>query len=301
MFEDNDTSKNISFHSRIKSYRNFLRIYTEYFFLFRKKYRNYLSVMFKILRRQYPIKAILKTGQIVIFNDYCEIFCNLFDLDCDVKNDLVYVDGLRFYGGVSNADSINSFISKEYDFLPVKDKVVIDIGSNIGDSSIYFALNGARSVIAIEPDACAYEFACKNIELNGFSDRIQVTKAACASIDTKFEDLDKPSQVTLQSIIDKCLIKPSILKIDCEGCEYDVILSASSDTLLNFTHIQIEYHQGYENLKRKLEQCGFQVNVTEPSYFISLFRNSSTNKLVNSHSDVSHIHKTYSGMLNASR
>ena len=34
----------------------------------------------------------------------------------------------------------------------------------------------------------------------------------------------------------------SVLKIDCEGCEVDVILSSNKETLQKFTHIEIEYH-----------------------------------------------------------
>ncbi len=39
----------------------------------------------------------------------------------------------------------------EYGVLDVSGKVVIDVGASIGDSAIYFALKGARKVIAIEP------------------------------------------------------------------------------------------------------------------------------------------------------
>jgi hypothetical protein len=52
--------------------------------------------------------------------------------------------------------------------------------------------------------------------------------------------------------------------MDCEGCEYDVIFSSSKETLKRFSHIQIEYHYGYKNLKEKLEKCGFSVKVTRP-------------------------------------
>ena len=292
---------NISLYSRIKSYKNFLRIYIEFFHLFQKKYRNYLSVILKVLRGQYPFNAVLKTGEHIVFCSYEDLYCNLHDLDCDFKNNLVYVDGLQFYGGVSNADSVLSFIEREYDFLPVKDRVVIDIGANIGDSSIYFASKGAKRVIGIEPDPQAYDFAYKNVELNGFSDRIELIRGALSNIDTNIKDFSKPSLITLNGIFEKCTIIPSILKIDCEGCEYDVILSASCDTLLNFSHIQIEYHQGYQNLKKKLEVCGFRVKTTEPIYFNSPFCNSSINRLVSSDGGVTRINKTYSGMLYASR
>jgi hypothetical protein len=42
--------------------------------------------------------------------------------------------------------------------------------------------------------------------------------------------------------------------MDCEGGENDSIPSASEDTLRNFSHIMVEYHYWYKNLKRKLEK-----------------------------------------------
>jgi len=256
--------------------------------------------MIKVLRRQYPIHAILRTGNHVILDDYLQLYSNLLNLDCDYENDVVRVDEIKFYVGVSNADSMWSYTAREYKFLPVKDKVVIDIGASIGDSSIYFALNGARKVIAIEPDPKLCQFASKNIALNGFSERIELINGICANIETIRQGIDSPAVVSLQSIIDKCESTPTILKVDCEGCEYDIILSSSTTTLLNFTHIQIEYHHGYDNLKRKLEGEGFQVRVTEPSYFISFFGNNKI-KLFNSEKKQIPIDRIYSGMLYASR
>lgn len=257
--------------------------------------------MIKLLKKQYPITAIISEDGSKVFNSYYELYSNLLNLDCDEYDDIVYIGGLRFYGGKSNADSISSFIEREYDHLPVKDKVVIDIGANIGDSSIYFALKGARRIVAVEPDPKVYALAKKNIETNGLSDRIELVRAACANTNLDSQGNNNKPLVTLDRIIEMPAIKPSILKMDCEGCEYDVILSASTETLLNFSNIQIEYHLGYKNLKEKLEGCGFQVRITEPKYFISLFGDSATNKLVSPDGQTAVANKTYSGMLYAAR
>jgi hypothetical protein len=58
-----------------------------------------------------------------------------------------------------------------------------------------------------------------------------------------------------------------ILKMDCEGCEYEPILSTNESTLRKFSHIMIEYHFGYKNLEEKLEKCGFEVSVTRPQIY----------------------------------
>lgn len=133
----NDEAKednNISLLSKLRAVADFLQICINFFLLLRKKYSNYLTVLLGLLRKDYPIMARLRTGQSIILNTYNELYTNLLGVNCDINNDVVNIDGLKFYGGVSNADSIKCFIDKEYDFLPVRDKVVIDIGANIGDS-----------------------------------------------------------------------------------------------------------------------------------------------------------------------
>jgi len=79
---------------------------------------------------------------------------------------------------------------------------------------------------------------------------------------------------SLADIVSETQEQSLILKIDCEGCENDVILSSSKETLQHFTHMQIEYHYGYQNLKEKLETCGFNVDVTRPKISRKLKENS---------------------------
>jgi FkbM family methyltransferase len=45
----------------------------------------------------------------------------------------------------------------------------------------------------------------------------------------------------LNDIIDKYNIDTQVLKMDCEGCEYDIILK-DYDTIKEFDEIEIEYH-----------------------------------------------------------
>jgi len=60
----------------------------------------------------------------------------------------------------------------EYELLGVRDRVVVDVGAFVGDSSIYFALKGARKVIAIEPHPEAYVEMLENIRLNNLENII---------------------------------------------------------------------------------------------------------------------------------
>ena len=79
---------------------------------------------------------------------------------------------------------------------------------------------------------------------------------------------NKVPLLTLENILKENNVHTgAILKMDCEGYEYDIIMQAPCDTLRYFTHIQLEYHSGYKNLKQKLEKCNFNVSVTRPTAF----------------------------------
>jgi len=69
----------------------------------------------------------------------------------------------------------------------------------------------------------------------------------------------KVRMYTLSSLIKEFNIEDgSILKMDCEGCEYETIPRASSKDLSVFSQIVIEHHNGYHELRNALEKAGFK-------------------------------------------
>ncbi|MEM4056966.1 MAG: FkbM family methyltransferase [Thermoplasmatales archaeon] len=171
------------------------------------------------------------------------------------------------------------FFDEVYNFLKVEGKDVIDIGANIGDTAIYFAIKGARKVISLEPYPYTFAQAMQNIGSSDFKDKIEIINAGYGEdkkikIDTNFipdggSDLRENENgpdidlYSLKTLIAKYGIESGILKMDCEGCEYN-LLNEADETIKKFTMIQIEYHYGYENLVDKLKECGFAVKYTEP-------------------------------------
>lgn len=196
---------------------------------------------------------------------------------------------LKFhYGIVSSLSNIiwmlrEQFLNEQYKWLGVKNKVVIDIGTNVGDTAIYFALKGAKHVYALEPYPYSYMYAIKNIKTNHLEKKITLLNAGCGARDSKItigshymntasselkesRSGKKIKLYTLKSISNNYKIDDgAILKIDCEGCEYGVLLSASSKTLRKFKQIQGEYHYGYKNIEKKLKDAGFNVRHTVPT------------------------------------
>jgi FkbM family methyltransferase len=264
---------------------------------YRRLYRNYMTVAMHTLRRNYPVEAILRNGDKVLLRNGFEaqIHGGLYDgLEHDTDNDIVtlsmppHLDNktkIKLYGGTSNGDVKGIYLDNIYQQLPVKGKAVVDIGANIADSSIYFALSGANKVIGLEPFPKNFQLAQKNIKFNRLSDKITVYLAGCAAdnrdmiVDPDFNsdgknilrDFKKGIKIpmlTLENVLshNSLLYHDShILKMDCEGCEYDAVLSADKHILQKFSHMMIEYHYGYKNLKEKIEKSGFKVSVTRPT------------------------------------
>jgi FkbM family methyltransferase len=261
-----------------------------------RTYLNFLNVIIRVLRNDYPIEAILRNRtRVTLHNHEQASFVTETKghkgVEYDIINDIITISSLpymtdkgmkvKLHGCMRNGEVFAIFFNNIYKNLPVKGKTVIDVGSNIGDSSIYFALRGADKVIGVEPFPKNYETAKKNVELNNLSNKITVLLSGCAAksgyvnVDPGYESstasylsggLKNGTNVpllTLENLLDENHIRSgeAVLKMDCEGCEYDTILSSTDSVLRQFSHMQIEYHYGYNNLKNRLEESGFNVSV----------------------------------------
>jgi len=165
-------------------------------------------------------------------------------------------NGIKFkhaYGAIFQV-----FEEEDYKFLNVKDKNVLDIGAFVGDSPIYFILKGAKKVYAVEPNPDAYNEMLENIKLNNMENKIIPINMGInyekdyVNIHTKAVNTQgtllksggngiKVPAGKLSDIIEKYNIDAQILKMDCEGCEYDIILK-DYDTIKEFDEIGFEYH-----------------------------------------------------------
>ena len=164
---------------------------------------------------------------------------------------------------------------EDYKFLNVNNEIVIDLGANIGDSAIYFALNGAKEVIALEPYPYSFNFAVRNVKENNLDDKIEIFNAGYGKDAEILVDENvinelgtnlkysgngrKIKSYSLGSLIKKLNLDTAILKMDCEGCEYH-ILNENNSVLAKFPQIQIEFHNGSKKLVKKLKRAGFQVD-----------------------------------------
>jgi len=69
--------------------------------------------------------------------------------------------------------------------------------------------------------------------------------------------------ITLSDLINEYAIddNDAVLKMDCEGCEYEAILKVDLGDLTVFGPVIIEYHNGYESLRKRFENAGFEITI----------------------------------------
>lgn len=185
----------------------------------------------------------------------------------------LHYKSLSFFSVIITVGEI--FIDEEYKSLKVKGKTVVDIGAFIGDTAIYFALSGAEHVYSFEAYPNTYDLANRNITENGFKDKVTLINAACGKegrLTVPDQDVPQAGNKLISSksgkeievwgldrIVSQFNIKDGILKMDCEGCEYEILANASDKALKSFEQIAIEYHRGSRELIKRLEAASFSI------------------------------------------
>lgn len=162
--------------------------------------------------------------------------------------------------------------------IDFNNRVVIDIGANAGDSCLYFANEGAE-VYGFEPVVELYNLSLKNLNLNNeLNKKINIFNFAVSNKRGKINidsmgsvsnylssDGQKHSYdvdvITIQDILNNYNVKSDILKMDCEGCEFEIIMN---EDLSMFNDIIFEHHskivkKDYNNLIDKLQREGFSI------------------------------------------
>ena len=234
----------------------------------RKYIKNWLCLSILIALNKYPFKVKARNGNNYVVNSYDE-FREIF-----VK--IKY--GIEFKFMQKGGDLGATFLFEVYKFSNLRNKTVVDVGSNIGESAIYFAIQGASEVVAIEPLPEFFNLLKYNINLNKLERVILPLNLMVGSenketaIDTSIElgigtraietvNGFHINKVTLSWIVNEFEILNGKLKMDCEGCEYDSIIPEEEEILRRFDEMIIEYHNRFQELKNKLERAGFKVNI----------------------------------------
>jgi FkbM family methyltransferase len=168
---------------------------------------------------------------------------------------------------------------------------VVDIGGGVGDFTIQAAHRrpGAR-VFAFEPTPSSFGLLQENLKLNNITN-VQSFPAAVWSADGEVEidtGMGEPVQYTSQLRAGEAppaagkVVVPGyalstalsmtgpadcdLMKLDCEGAEYEILFKAPDTVLQRIHRIVMEYHDNagpftHKDMARFLQEKGYEVRV----------------------------------------
>lgn len=181
------------------------------------------------------------------------------------------------------------FYSNDYNFCTNEEAVVIDIGANIGLAALFFSTkDNVKKIYSYEPVPFTFDQAKFNLDLNKnaivelnnfglgkidteetflFNKNVKGntgsrTDLSASFIITEVEKVDviiKKASPVLEEIINQNEKLKIVLKMDCEGAEYDIFEDLDSSGILSKIDIlMIEWHdRGSATLEEILSKYNF--------------------------------------------
>jgi FkbM family methyltransferase len=161
-----------------------------------------------------------------------------------------------------------SFYLKEHYPFEVVDDVVLDIGAYLGDTPLLWLYKGARSVIAVEPVPLHFKYLERNmagLPVICINASLAVELPYVPELEgrigygpfIKQRDVNKPNKLDVPVVQLVDLVKdyrPTLVKLNCEGCEHYVLEQLSQLPQLGVEKIAIQFHEiGMYKLNEELD------------------------------------------------
>ena len=209
-------------------------------------------------------------------------------------------NGIQFYTNKNILDVVvileNFAGANDHDYFKIvnlsRKPIIIDIGAHIGTFSVNAAKKYPQArIFSFEPDELNYDKLIKNIKVNNVQNVVPYHKAvgttngtillysnnygnfgtcSSSSITTGPRSIEVPS-ITLENIFKENQIEEcDLLKMDCEGGEYDIILRSNEDVFKKIRTIALEYHiieeHKVEDIVSFLKNNGYQILLRENKF-----------------------------------
>ena len=171
------------------------------------------------------------------------------------------------------------------------DPRAVDIGGHIGCFSLAFARQHPRGrVETFEASPSTAAYTIRNMELNGFDDRVTVHHAAVSSSSGTLQFADNAGgsglngltapegtptievpAVTLVEAFAAADGPVDVVKIDTEGAEYDIVLASDPSDWSDVQRVVMEYHpvdgHSWDELQTFFSKAGLEVVHQEVGLF----------------------------------
>jgi FkbM family methyltransferase len=180
----------------------------------------------------------------------------------------IVVPLVRNIGALYTAIDVFAFDAYEWDWELEEAPFVVDIGANIGAWVLRVAQQrpGVTGV-CYEPDPAAVTYLARNLALNGLVDAVQVRTEAVSgrsgmarlfqaepgdgtsslravSHATEFKQETRVRTVSFADAMTQISHEVSLLKMDCEGAEYDIVRNSPRELWEGVKRAVVEYHPG---------------------------------------------------------
>ena len=178
---------------------------------------------------------------------------------------------------LAHSFSNDIFYARTPEYKGSKNALVIDVGGHIGTFSIYSLLSfKAGKVIALEPNKENFQILNKNVLDNHLSDRIVMMPYALSSengtvklyldeenwghslTNQNLKNYEEVLSITLPSLLEKHNIEEcDLIKFNCEGAEFRIILSTDLSTLRKIKMMIILFHEDMDSAGSRVELVNF--------------------------------------------
>jgi FkbM family methyltransferase len=165
---------------------------------------------------------------------------------------------------------------------------VVDIGAGIGDFSIKAAYGKPDTqVFAFEPFPDSHKLLLENLKINKIDNvkpfqkavwhrdgKLSLDRSIMEPLQMTSDEINLPDPLLITEEVDaislntfcrqEYISKIDLLKLDCEGAEYPIILQSPPEIFMIIDRIVMEYHdlneqKNHQHLIAYLEELGYKV------------------------------------------